>query len=85
MINNKEFHHAQAQGLLKLQAIDLSNKTIDVEGRDGIGMLLHLGQLQTLNLEGAELRAAGARRLSLELRSAPCLTDLKCATSELIY
>ena len=85
MLSKEGFHHVQAQSLFKLQAIELSNETIDVEALDGIGMLLQLGQLQTLNLEGAELRAAGARRLSLELGSAPHLTELKCVTSELTY
>ena len=81
MICNEGSHHAQVQGLLELQTIDLSGKTVHDEALDGIGMLLQLGQLQTLTLKQAKLRPAAARRLSLELATTRSCTKLKCVTA----
>ena len=69
--------------LIKLETLELTVKTGE-KVWDGIGALLSLGRLQVLNLGGAGLGAAGAKRLAVELGKAPRLTELKCVNLPLI-
>jgi hypothetical protein len=69
----------EAAALLELETLDLTGKVTNETVWNGIGALLGLGRLQVLQLDGASLGAAGAKRLAVELGTAPHLTELRCA------
>ena len=71
-----------AAELLSLETLDLHGKTLLPVVLDGLGMLLALAKLQKLTLKEAKsFGVTGAKRLAVELASAPHLVELECAVS----